>query len=128
MALYKEHNNGGETWVSVLGFQDTSIYDRYVASLYYIMVTMMTIGYGDIRPVTDNERIFAIATMLTGGVVFGAMISRLASILESRNPEAKALSRNMAELKSYLVGVSLPPDLRKRAIVRQRTCFCTSWN
>jgi hypothetical protein len=120
IALQKEHTSGGKTWVSVLGYSDKSIYDLYVASLYYVMVTMMTVGYGDIHPVTDNERIYAIATMLTGGVVFGAMISRLASILEKRNPEAKALRQNMAEFKSYLVGVSLPQDTRQKVVVREK--------
>ena len=117
LALSKEQNSGGETWVTVLGFAGTSLYDRYVASLYYIMVTMMTIGYGDIHPVTDNERIFGIATMLTGGVVFGAMISRLAGILEQRNPEAKALAQNMTELKSYLVDIAVPYETRRRVVV-----------
>jgi len=117
MALQKEQTSGGETWVSVLGYADKSIYDLYVASLYFIMVTMMTVGFGDIHPVTDNERIYAIATMLTGGVVFGAMISRLASILEKRNPEAKALRQNMTELKSYLVDVALPHEMRKKVVL-----------
>lgn len=117
IAMYKLNAGGTYTWLTVLGFADDTIYDRYVACLYYVMVTMMTIGYGDIHPVTDDERLFAIATMLTGGVVFGAMISRLASILEKRNPEDKALRQNMVELKSYLVDVSLPTEMRKRVVV-----------
>lgn len=117
IALYQQRQGSVDTWVDVFGFSTSSIYDRYVASLYYVMVTMMTIGFGDIRPVTNNERIFAIGTMLTGGVVFGAMISRLATILEKRNPEAKAMSVHMAEFKSYLVEVGLPINMKKRAVV-----------
>jgi succinate dehydrogenase/fumarate reductase cytochrome b subunit len=117
MALYRHNLGQDNTWVDVLGFAQTDIYDRYVASLYYVMVTMMTVGYGDIRAVTNSERVFAIVTMLTGGVVFGAMISRLASILEKRNPEAKALTHNMAELKSFLVDIKLPMEARKRVVV-----------
>jgi len=117
MALEKEQTSGGETWVNELGYADKNVYDLYVASLYYVMVTMMTVGYGDIHPVTDNERIYAIATMLTGGVVFGAMISRLALILEKRNPEAKALRQNLTEIKTYLVDVGLPAEMRRKVVV-----------
>ena len=117
MALEKEQTTGGETWVNELGYADKNVYDLYVASLYYVMVTMMTVGFGDIHPVTDNERIYAIATMLTGGVVFGAMISRLALILEKRNPESKALRQNLTEIKTYLVDVGLPAEMRRKVVV-----------
>ena len=118
MALEKEQSTGGETWANVLGFAESSVYDLYVASLYYVMVTMMTVGFGDIHPITDNERMYAIATMLTGGVVFGAMISRLTLILEKRNPQAKALRQNLTELKSYLVDIRLAKDMRRQVVVR----------
>lgn len=117
MSLFEVNRGNENTWVNELGYAAGDVYDRYVASLYYVMVTMMTIGYGDIRPASDNERVFAIITMLTGGVVFGAMISRLASILEKRNPEAKALAKNMTELKSFLVDIRLPLETRRRVVV-----------
>jgi hypothetical protein len=117
IALYEEDRGGVRSWVDILGFAQTDIYDRYVASVYYVMVTMMTVGFGDIRAVTNTERVFAIVTMLTGGVVFGAMISRLAVIIQQRNPEAKALERNMTELKSFLVDIRMPTEARKRVIV-----------
>jgi succinate dehydrogenase/fumarate reductase cytochrome b subunit len=105
-------------WVYKLDYEDASIYERYIASIYYILVTMMTIGYGDIHPVNHTERIFAIATMLVGGVVFGALIAKLASILEKSNPEAKALASNMSELKTYLIEVAVSNETRKKVVVR----------
>ncbi len=37
-----------------------------MASLYYIIVTMLTVGYGDIHPTNFLERVYGILTMLTG--------------------------------------------------------------
>jgi hypothetical protein len=52
------------------------LYGRYIAAIYWVITTMLTVGYGDIKPTNDVERLYSIVTMLTGGVVFGAMISR----------------------------------------------------
>ena len=40
---------------------------RYVASLYWAITTMSTVGYGDIVPVNTAERIFAISAMVLRG-------------------------------------------------------------
>eukprot|EP01034_Spumella_vulgaris_P039739 gene39739-49111_t len=53
------------TWVSEFGYSDTPEYPRYIASLYYIIVTMLTVGYGDIHATNEIERLYAIVTMLT---------------------------------------------------------------
>eukprot|EP00601_Ochromonadales_sp_CCMP2298_P003116 CAMPEP_0173170510 /NCGR_PEP_ID=MMETSP1141-20130122/1271_1 /TAXON_ID=483371 /ORGANISM="non described non described, Strain CCMP2298" /LENGTH=758 /DNA_ID=CAMNT_0014092399 /DNA_START=42 /DNA_END=2315 /DNA_ORIENTATION=+ len=100
------------TWLTEFDFEKENMYERYIASMYYIIMTMLTIGYGDIHPTNDVERFYSIITMLTGGVVFGAMISRLATVIEKRNPEAKALTHHMTELKKFLKEISLPQDTR----------------
>lgn len=105
-------------WVDVFGFDSVNVYGRYVASLYYIIVTMLTIGYGDISPTNDIERIYGIFTMLTGAVVFGALTSKVASIIERRNPEAKALKESMNELKSLMMEFKYDRELKMRVKVR----------
>lgn len=48
-----------------------------VTALYYAVVTMTTIGYGDIVPVTTEARMFAISVMILGITVFATSISAL---------------------------------------------------
>ena len=40
----------------------------------------------------------------------GALISKVASIIEKRNPQAKAFKESMGELKSYLVEFQMPKE------------------
>ena len=111
------------SWLTVFeaecseGADCVSIYSQYVASLYYCTVTLLTIGYGDIYPVTNGERGFAIVLMMTGGVVFGAMLSKVALTIDKRNPRAKAFQEKIGEFKAFIDDKSLPLHLKLEAKV-----------
>ena len=46
------------------GLLSSSQEEIYVACLYWAIVTLATIGYGDITPSTQNERVMTICVML----------------------------------------------------------------
>lgn len=47
------------------------------------MVTMITVGYGDILPVTDAEMILCVLTMIVTCGVFAFIINSIDSILRN---------------------------------------------
>ncbi len=60
-------------------------------SLWWAIVTLTTVGYGDIVPVTTTGRIAAIMIMLTGVAVLGLLAGTLASFFRLQpNPAARA--------------------------------------
>ncbi len=107
----------GITWTESFGYMDKPKGAVYVASFYWTISTMLSIGYGDIRGTNKSERLFCIATMLLGGVMFGAVISQVTRLIESRNPQAKAFKEKMDELKAYLNEKHLPNKLKNAAKV-----------
>lgn len=46
-----------------------------VTALYYSMVTMSTVGYGDIVPATTEARLFALSVMVLGVAVFATSLT-----------------------------------------------------
>jgi hyperpolarization activated cyclic nucleotide-gated potassium channel 2 len=104
-------------WVDHFGFSDHTIFDKYVTSLYYVIITMLTIGYGDIYATNQLERMYAIMTMLTGGVVFGALVSNITSFIDKRNPQERAYKENMKEFKLFISETTLSQAFKQRCIV-----------
>jgi hypothetical protein len=112
-----EANTATRSWLTVFEYENKGLFHRYVASVYFIITTMLTVGYGDIYPTNTGERIFAIITFLAGGVVFGTLIAKVSNIIQERNPMAAAYKVKMAEFKAFLSVSSFPTELRYTAKV-----------
>jgi voltage-gated potassium channel len=95
-------------------------------ALWYAIVTITTVGYGDRYPVTAAGRITAMFIMFMGVGIIGALASILASLLVgggapppeaekktdaaaavSANPELDALKRELAELRLLLEKIAV---------------------
>ena len=65
-----------------LSLNTSSLHD-YVASLYWSTTTMTTVGYGDITPYNDRDKIMAISAMITGIILYGYILGAVAATLTS---------------------------------------------
>ena len=75
------------TWLYDQGLLNTPKFHRYVAALYWSTATMVTVGYGDIYPISSLERIYTIGAMLIASAVFGYSLNTVANILKEINYE-----------------------------------------
>lgn len=51
---------------------------------YFVVVTLTTVGYGDVTPVTYNEKVLAIILILIGIFVFSTITAAMSSFLTDR--------------------------------------------
>jgi len=47
------------------------VYSIYLAAFYYSLTTMTSIGYGEITPRNDSERLFAVFLEIIGAIIYG---------------------------------------------------------
>jgi protein-S-isoprenylcysteine O-methyltransferase Ste14 len=77
-AQFKSETSDNVSW------QDSYEYDNngiYITSLYFIITTMTTVGYGDISGTNLLERIVSIFIMLIGVISFSFATGSLSSIM-----------------------------------------------
>ncbi len=56
-----------------------------VTALYYAMVTMSTVGYGDITPQTPEAKLFAVSVIVLGVAVFATSLTAVIAPMVSRS-------------------------------------------
>lgn len=69
------------TWLEYNGIIQENFLTRYVFSLYWSAVTIMTVGYGDISAHNKEEHIYSIITILVGCGVFAYIINTIGIII-----------------------------------------------
>jgi voltage-gated potassium channel len=66
----------------------------FVDALYFSVVTLTTVGYGDLHPTSDGTQIFTIIYILTGLGVFVALLSAVAQkYIEQKGEGGKVRER-----------------------------------
>ncbi len=72
-----------ENWIYSNDLLDVSEYQLYTASYYFIVTTIMTVGYGDITAISYSEKILCIILMLIGVISFSFATGAISSIITS---------------------------------------------
>lgn len=86
----------------------------YLAAYYYSITTMTTIGYGDVHPWSDTERILVIILEIFGTFVFAYVISNFTSIVTLEDGNEKARRERLDAVASYIAKMAIPGDLGRR--------------
>nr|XP_033795343.1 potassium voltage-gated channel subfamily H member 1 isoform X3 [Geotrypetes seraphini] len=109
----------------------------YISSLYFTMTSLTSVGFGNIAPTTDGEKIFAVAMMMIGckGDVFGDVFWKETTLAQScanvraltycdlhvikRDALQKVLEFYTAFSHSFSRNLILTYNLRKRIVFRK---------
>lgn len=100
-------------------FAGASWSDKYIASLYWAITTMSTVGYGDIIPCNKWERVFASTAMVVACGVFAMIVGSMQNVLakfgEDRQEFDRTLSRTLRYLRQQKVAADLQFKVKSRA-------------
>ncbi|CAI5977231.1 unnamed protein product [Closterium sp. NIES-65] len=122
----------GYTWIGSLtlgdfsyeNFREVDLFTRYVTALYWSVVTMATIGYGDIHPVNPREMIFAMFYITVDLILSAYLIGNITALVVKGSNTTKYRER-MAQVIKYMNRNRIPRVLRHQMRQHVRLQFET---
>lgn len=85
-------------WIYVKNYEDLGIFDLYVSSCYFIVTTIVTVGYGDITAINSAEKMICCVLMITGVVAFSYATGALSSIISNVDSTEAKLKEKITTL------------------------------
>ena len=101
-------------------------YRRYVISLYWAIITISTMGYGDVLPKTTPERCYVIMVALVGSVVFAYCMNNIGQMLTASSGIEDALRSNQRQVREYMEFRSVSVPLQQRVFYHYRDVWSRS--
>ncbi|MEE3234552.1 MAG: ion transporter [Candidatus Latescibacterota bacterium] len=86
----------------------------YLKSIYWVITTMTTVGYGDITPTSNIQLMYAMFVMILGVGTYGYIIANIANLLGNIDTARIDFSRKMAVIDAFLAYRDIPDHLEKR--------------
>jgi hypothetical protein len=89
-------------------------FTRYLTAYYWALMTITTVGYGDIIPLTDYEKIFSCIAMLVGALLFSAVSGEMASRFMVTKGTVSAFNTKMDEVRQLMSDKKVPVSQRRQ--------------
>jgi len=90
---------------------------RYIVALYWATMTLLTIGYGDVRPRTDAERCVALVAMLIGASIYAYVVGGACQVISKMDWHSNVFYARLDDVNEYMHENGVPDDLQLK--VRQ---------
>jgi hypothetical protein len=98
-------------WITWNNYQNDDNFSIYVSALYFNLVTVFSIGYGDISSVNMYERIFNIILMIFGVLLYSFTITSLSNIVVKIDKKEKQYNKRVDFLDEVRLKYRLDPKL-----------------
>ncbi|KAK6774975.1 hypothetical protein RDI58_025976 [Solanum bulbocastanum] len=111
----------GYTWIGSLklgdysysNFRDIDLWTRYTTSMYFAIVTMATVGYGDIHAVNLREMIFVMIYVSFDMILSAYLIGNMTALIV-KGSKTERYRDKMTDLLKYMNRNRLGRDIRNQ--------------
>ena len=100
------------TWINSNDIQDLEVFDKYITSVYFSFSTITTVGYGDITPVTNVEKIYGMGAMLIACGFFAYIVGSIGSIVNKSNIMVSDFRQKVSHINQFLIHKNIPISLK----------------
>lgn len=104
----------GDGFLSRYEFDGPTVASKYVCCLYWTLTSVTTVGYGDITPSTDIERLYTMVCIIIGGAGYSCVMGNIFVILNNRNLNSEVFEQRLRQTLAFLDHHEMPKWLRHR--------------
>ncbi|XP_041823291.1 potassium voltage-gated channel subfamily H member 8 isoform X2 [Melanotaenia boesemani] len=101
-----------------------SIRSIYIASLYFTLTSLTSVGFGNVSANTDAEKIFSICVMLIGALMHALVFGNVTAIIQRMYSRWSHYHTRTKDLKDFIRVHHLPHSLKQRML----EYFQTTWS
>ncbi|XP_061669317.1 potassium voltage-gated channel subfamily H member 7-like isoform X2 [Syngnathoides biaculeatus] len=91
-----------------------SIKDKYVTALYFTFSSLTSVGFGNVSPNTNSEKIFSICVMLIGSLMYASIFGNVSAIIQRLYSSTARYHLQMLRVKEFIRFHQIPNPLRQR--------------
>uniref|UniRef100_H3DG17 Potassium voltage-gated channel, subfamily H (eag-related), member 5a n=1 Tax=Tetraodon nigroviridis TaxID=99883 RepID=H3DG17_TETNG len=88
----------------------------YISSLYFTMTSLTTIGFGNIAPATDGEKIFSVAMMMVGSLLYATIFGNVTTIFQQMYTNTNRYHEMLNNVRDFLKLYQVPEGLSERVM------------
>uniref|UniRef100_A0A8C6VP23 Potassium voltage-gated channel subfamily H member 7 n=1 Tax=Naja naja TaxID=35670 RepID=A0A8C6VP23_NAJNA len=96
------------------GSSGPSIKDKYVTALYFTFSSLTSVGFGNVSPNTNSEKIFSICVMLIGSLMYASIFGNVSAIIQRLYSGTARYHMQMLRVKEFIRFHQIPNPLRQR--------------
>ncbi|XP_048050637.1 potassium voltage-gated channel subfamily H member 7-like [Megalobrama amblycephala] len=91
-----------------------TIKDKYVTALYFTFSSLTSVGFGNVSPNTNSEKIFSICVMLIGSLMYASIFGNVSAIIQRLYSGTARYHMQMLRVKEFIRFHQIPNPLRQR--------------
>ncbi|XP_065053048.1 potassium voltage-gated channel subfamily H member 6-like isoform X3 [Rhopilema esculentum] len=87
---------------------------KYITALYFTLSSLTSVGFGNISPNTNGEKLFTIVIMLVGALMYAVIFGNVTAIIQGLYSGMAQYHATMRRVREFMRFYQIPPQLRQR--------------
>jgi len=90
-----------------------SIQTRYITSLYFTLSSLTSVGFGNVSPNTDAEKIFSVCVMIIGALMYASIFGNLTAIIQRLYSRTSRFHRDLRVIEDFVQFYKIPKSTKE---------------
>ncbi|CAD8191214.1 unnamed protein product [Paramecium pentaurelia] len=99
---YSIENYEGKSWLITTNMLEQTWNTQYLQSFYYTAVTIFTVGYGDVTPQSNLEKIVTIILIMISSIQLPFSVNTVGNIITEMSAFSEERKRKLRIINSYM--------------------------